>query len=100
VPVKTDDVAFLYYHNGVVSVSLFDQQQYFIEETMEVMESKLNPSMFYRVNRQFIIHKNSIREIERYFSRKLVVKLNVNAPETIIVSKLKASSFLDWMQAS
>jgi DNA-binding LytR/AlgR family response regulator len=100
VPVKADDVAYLYYNNGVVLVCLFDQQQYFIEETMEVMESRLNPSVFYRVNRQFIIHRRSIREIERYFSRKLVVKLSLSTPETLIVSKLKASLFLDWMQAS
>lgn len=97
-PVKTDDVGFLYYNNGVVSVSLFNGQQYFVEETMDALEAKLNPSVFYRVNRQFIIHRNGVLEIERYFSRKLVVKLKLTVPETIIVGKLKTTSFLNWLQ--
>lgn len=98
-PVKTEDIAFLYYSNGVVSISLFTQQQYFIQETMEELESKLNPFNFYRVNRQFIVHRNSILEIERYFSRKLIVKLAIGVPEPIVVSKMKSTLFLDWIQA-
>lgn len=96
-PVKTDDIGYLYYNNGVVSVCLFSGQQYFIEETMEALEIKLNPSVFFRVNRQFIIHRNSIQEIERYFSRKLIVKLNLKAPEGIVASRLKAAAFLEWI---
>jgi len=96
-PVKTGEIGFLYYNNGVVSVCLFSGQQYFIEETMEALEIKLNPSVFFRVNRQFIVHRNSIHEIERYFSRKLIVKLNLNVPEGIVVSRLKAATFLEWL---
>ncbi|PZR11673.1 MAG: DNA-binding response regulator, partial [Flavobacterium psychrophilum] len=55
------------------------------------------PSVFFRVNRQFIIHRNSIQEIERYFSRKLIVKLNLKAPEGIVASRLKAAAFLEWI---
>ncbi len=98
VPVKTDDIAFLYYNNGVVSVYLFNQQQYFLQQTMEYLEMKLNPAIFYRVNRQYIINRNSIQEIERYFSRKLVVKVKQKVPEEIVVSKGKANLLLEWIK--
>jgi two-component system, LytTR family, response regulator LytT len=98
-PVKTDDIAFLHYNNGVVTVCLFNQQHHFIQETLEELEVKLNPNHFYRVNRQYIIHRNSIQEIERYFSRKLVVKLILKTPDPIVVSKIKAGPFLDWMKS-
>lgn len=100
VPVKTDDVACLNYNNGVVSVLLFDHRQYFIQETLDELEAQLNPSTFYRANRQYIIHRNSIKEIERYFSRKLVIKLSVKTPESIVVSKVKAGLFLGWMKST
>ncbi|MBL0745880.1 LytR/AlgR family response regulator transcription factor [Chryseolinea lacunae] len=99
-PVKAEDVAYLYYNNGVVSVYLFNQQQYFIQETMDDLESKLNPSTFFRVNRQYLIHRNSIQEIERYFSRKFIAKLFLKTPEPIIVSKIKATPFMNWIKES
>jgi two-component system, LytTR family, response regulator LytT len=76
-PVKADTIAFLYYNNGVVGITLFNAQQYFVEDTMEALEVKLNPAMFFLVNRQYIVHRHSVQEIERYFSRKLLVKLNL-----------------------
>lgn len=97
IPVKADDIGFLFYNNGVVLVCLLNGHQYFVEEKMETMEENLNPSLFYRVNRQFIINRNSILEIEKYLSRKLIVKLNVKTPEPVVVGKLKTTEFLAWI---
>lgn len=97
-PVKTDDVACLHYNNGVVSVILFNHQQYFIQEPLDDLEHKLNPALFYRVNRQYIINRHCIQEIERYFSRKLALKLTIKTPEPVVVSKVKAGPFLEWMK--
>lgn len=97
-PVKTEDIAFLYYNNGVVTISLFNNSSYFIQETLDELEAKLKPQLFFRANRQFIVHRNSVKDIERYFSRKLTIKLSIKTPEIIIVSKIKAQTFLDWVE--
>jgi two-component system response regulator LytT len=99
-PVKTDDIAFLYYNNGVVTVSLFNDQQYFIQETLDDLEAKLNPQIFFRANRQFIVHRDSIKDIERYFSRKLIIRLSIKTPENILVSKIKSTALLNWLENS
>lgn len=100
VPVKTDEIAFLHYNNGVVSVNLFSGRVFFVEEQMEGLEKKLNPAHFYRVNRQFIIQRSAVEQIERYFSRKLSVKLIRKVPEPVIVGKLKVTAFLEWLEKS
>lgn len=97
-PVKTDDIAFLYYNNGVVTISLFNNSSYSIQETLDELEAKLNPQSFFRANRQFIVHRNSVKDIERYFSRKLTIKLSAKTPEIIVVSKIKAQIFLKWVE--
>jgi two-component system LytT family response regulator len=56
--------------------------------------------LFYRANRQFLIGRRAVQNAERFFARKLVVKLLVPAPETIVVSKAKASEFLQWLEGS
>jgi len=98
IPVKTGDIAFFYYSNGIVAVSLLNDQHYFIQEALDDLEKKLNPDIFFRANRQFIIHRNSIKDIERYFSRKLTVKLSIKTPESIIISKTKSIPFLKWVE--
>ncbi|MBS1507240.1 MAG: response regulator transcription factor [Bacteroidetes bacterium] len=98
IPVKVNDISFFYYSNGVVSIGLSNGQSHFVGEQMDTLESKLDPSNFFRVNRQYIINRNSIAEIERYFSRKLSVRLTRNVPEPITIGKLKVTSFLEWMK--
>lgn len=98
VPVRTEDIACFHYDNGVVAVSLFNEQQYFVQEPLDDLEVKLNPHIFFRANRQFIINRNGVKDIERYFSRKLIVKLSVKTPESIVISKNKSMGFLKWVE--
>lgn len=98
IPVNTEDIAYFYYNNGVVTVSSFSGTQYFIQDPLDELETKLNPASFFRANRQFIIHRQVISSIERYFSRKLSIKLSVAIPCPVLVSKTKATRFLKWIE--
>lgn len=98
IPVRADEIAFLYSNQGVLAVGLMNQQTYFVNDTLDEFEKTLDPNQFFRANRQFIVHRNSIRDIERYFSRKHVLKLKIKTPEEIVVSKVKSSALLEWLQ--
>lgn len=98
IPVAVDDIACFYYTNGLTFLVTFANQKYSLALTMDDVEEWLNPSLFYRANRQFIVSYKAIKEVEHYFARKLVVKVPVNVPESIVVSKAKASNFLQWME--
>lgn len=99
IPVKTTDIAFFYYSNGIIHVHL-QNQEFHITEVLEELEKTLNPAQFFRANRQFIINRNFVHEIERYFSRKLVVKMRTKTPEAIIISKVKSQAFLSWIESA
>lgn len=96
VPIKISDIDFIYYMQGIVR-SYIQQQTYQLNETMDELEKILDEENFFRANRQFIVNRKSILNIEHYFARKLFVKLRVKTPENIIVSKAKASKFLSWL---
>lgn len=98
IPVKTADITYLHYSNGIVSVYTGSHQKYILSSTLDELETMLNPGSFFRANRQFIINRQAIVNVEHYFSRRLVVKLTVTTPEQIIISKVKASEFLQWME--
>lgn len=99
VPLKVRDIAFFYLDaKNILKITTLNNQRYFITSSLDELESSLDPEQFYRANRQFLINRNSIESVERYFSRKLFAKLVVEVPESIIISKAKASNFLRWLE--
>lgn len=100
IPLPVNDIAYLYLENTVIQIGTNKNQQYFITSTLDELERILDPEVFYRANRQFIINRLAIVNVERFFSRKLIAKLVVKAPETVVISKANASDFLRWLEDS
>ena len=97
IPVNIHSIPFFYSVNHQ-TIILFEGKEQNINYSLDELETMLDSNQFYRANRQFIINRTFIREIEHYFARKLVVLLNTKTPENIVVSKAKASDFLRWIE--
>ena len=97
-PIKAHEIAFFYYENGTLAAYTHKNLRYQLHYSLDDLENQLDSQMFYRANRQFIVHKEAIISVEQYFARKLVLKLSLTTPETVVVSKAKASHFLRWME--
>ncbi|MBP1651720.1 MAG: two component transcriptional regulator, LytTR family [Bacteroidetes bacterium] len=95
-PVAIDTIAFFYLKNGIVYLTTFDKKTYPLTKNMEEL-SKLTEPLFYRANRQYLIHKKSVLDASGYLSRKLSVTLSIPVPETITISREKVSQFLEWL---
>ena len=98
IPIQTQDIACFYMEDTVIQVITLKQQKFFIVNTMDELEKKVDHNNFYRANRQFLINRSAIINAERFFARKLVVNLNVETPQTITISKVKATEFLTWLE--
>lgn len=99
IPIPVKDIAFFYLDNTMVKILTFNHQRYSISSSLDDLERNVDPQIFYRANRQFLINRDAVLSIERYFSRKLAIKLKEETPETIVVSKAKASDFLNWLES-
>lgn len=76
-----------------------DGKEYSMSYTLESLVDMLDPRQFYRANRQCLISRRFIKEVEHYLDRKLLVKLNPSIIEPVVVSKAKASAFLNWLES-
>lgn len=54
---------------------------------------KLNPTCFFRVNRQFILSKEVIDSFTIWFDSRLRINLSLPTDEPIFVAKNKAAEF-------
>lgn len=98
IPLATKEIVFFCLDKGVIYIMTDSNKKFFTTSTLDEIEHSLDPHIFYRANRQFIINKNYINSIERFFARKLVIKLVVNTPEPVVISKAKCSEFLEWLE--
>jgi DNA-binding LytR/AlgR family response regulator len=89
-------VAYLYIENRGVFLKKKDGGKYVVEFFLDELEKQLNPSMFYRANRQFLVARSSIVEVEPYFTGRLSLTVKPEPPTPIIISKEKCSDFKRW----
>lgn len=97
IPVVTETISYIYSKDEKVHVHS-GANRYEMLESMDELMTRLDPATFFRANRQFIVHRKAIVNIERLFGRKLLLVLSVHPPESIVVSKARSTEFLEWLQ--
>ena len=96
IPLLTKDIACIFIEDGLVKAKTTDGKSYIFDHTHDELSGMLNPSDFFRANRQFIISRNSIKEVDFYFNNRLSINLRVPVPEKILISKVRVSEFREW----
>lgn len=70
---------------------------YSISMTLEELESQLNPKIFFRVNRQYIVNIDAVSGLKTYFGGKLRVMLSYYKNIEVMCSRDRASQLKDWL---
>lgn len=68
-----------------------------LDDSLENIEKDVNPDLFFRVNRQFLIALTAIKEISIYSNSRLKIILNNYKDEEIIVSRERVQAFKHWI---
>ena len=97
-PVDVQNVAYFFVRDEITYL-FTSGQEYMTSRSLDDLEGLYGGRQFYRANRQYIINRDFIKEVEQFFARKLAVKLTVPVKEGIIVSKAKATSFMSWLES-
>ncbi|HEY0741545.1 MAG TPA: LytTR family DNA-binding domain-containing protein [Chryseosolibacter sp.] len=96
--VKTDEIAYCVIQNGNTWVYSNNGTKVLIDHTLEELEKQLNPNLFFRINRKFIVKLESIKKIESYFNSRYVLKLLPDIDEEVIVARDRAQQFKRWLE--
>jgi DNA-binding LytR/AlgR family response regulator len=96
-PIALQEVSFFYTSDKSTSVGLKDGRTLGYSRSLEHILSSLDPSNYYRANKQFIIARNAVENITVWFDNRLLVTLDRDVPERIYISKNKAVDFKEWL---
>jgi DNA-binding LytR/AlgR family response regulator len=95
--VSAEEVAYFFTEQKIVYLVTFQRVKYNTGFTLERLEQQLNPALFFRINRQFIINISAIVKLLPASKSRMQVVLK---PETIhdtITSFGRTESFYNWM---
>jgi DNA-binding LytR/AlgR family response regulator len=95
--IAIEEIECFFSENKGTYLHTFDNRNYLIESTLELLEQDLDPKKFYRVSRKFIIPMQSIKEIVVYTNSRLKIILPTYKDEEVIVSREKVSDFKTWI---
>lgn len=99
-PIKTEEFAYFFIDNGLVYGQLCDGRKLVIDFKLEDLEGQLDPAEFIRANRQCILSRESVVEIESHFNSRVNVKVQPVAGFPIIISKEKVTPFKKWLETT
>ncbi len=96
------NIACFYSENKIVYAVQNDGKTIITDFTLNELEEKLNDQLFLRANRQIIIHKDAVEQIEKIENGKLRVRLKAcvenDAIAEINISRYKRRAFMNWFQ--
>ena len=98
VNVLTENIALFCVRYESSNIMCFNRQEYFVNYSLEQIQNLLSEKQFYRLNRQYLINFNAIKEVEHFFARKLLVNLVVPTKEKLLVPKEKVRHFFNWLE--
>lgn len=98
IPMSTTSIACFYIDNGVVKVVSKDNDSFIISYTLDELIDCLDPKSFFRANRQYIIAKDAVLDIDYWFSGRLAINLMApkDTKDRIVITKARVNEFKKW----
>lgn len=95
--INTADIAYFFVEHRATYIKSFDNKSYILDSSLSNLEENLDPDNFFRINRQLLISRQSIKNIFYHSSIRLKLNLTPDSNESFWVSGDKISKFKKWL---
>jgi len=95
--INSKDIACFFSQDKATYIKTIDNKNHLIDKTLGSLEEILDPNLFFKVSRQYIINAQVIEEMYAYSNSRLRIKLKKITLDDIIVSREKVKHFKEWI---
>ncbi|WP_433764441.1 LytR/AlgR family response regulator transcription factor [Flavobacterium ginsenosidimutans] len=95
--ITTEEIECFFSENKGTYIHTYDNRDYLIDSTLEILEQEIDKKDFFRVSRKFIVPLKAIKEIQVYTNSRLKVILPTYKEDEVIVSREKVQDFKTWL---
>jgi two-component system LytT family response regulator len=98
--ITTDEISFFYADGRDVYLVNKEARKFIIDYTVEQLEELVDPTLFFRINRSFLLNINAIQEVNVHSNSRLKIKTHIQWPDEIIVSREKVADFKNFFDGN
>ena len=100
VPVNVRDIAYFYSEAKSTFIVTRDGKTFVLDDSLDAIETGLDPKAFFRISRGAIIAENVIDSASKLLGGRLRLTLapGIPAATDLTVSRARADAFLEWLE--
>ncbi|SDL09358.1 two-component system, LytT family, response regulator [Catalinimonas alkaloidigena] len=95
--IHVDEIAYFYTADKTVYLMTRDGRHIPIDYYLDQLANLLDPQVFIKANRQYILRHDAIESMHTYSSSRVKVKLIPEEPREVIISTDKVPQFKEWL---
>ena len=95
--VSTNEIQCFFIEERAVFLRTLAGKKYDLDYSLDQLQKLVDPNLFFRINRNYLINIDAIQDIFSYSSSRLGVKLKMMDHLDMIVSRDKVSEFKKWL---
>jgi two-component system, LytTR family, response regulator LytT len=95
--INIEDIAYFFVQDKSVFIQTKTNKNVAVDYSLEALEKMLDPEHFFRINRKYIVHINSIANIYTLSKSRIKIALNPPVEEDIIISFNRSGNFKKWL---
>lgn len=95
--ISIEEISFFFSEERVTFLQTHEGKKYVLDSTLEQVESQVDPTLFFRINRKYLCAYASISDIFTYSNSRLKIKLSNCQDDDILISREKVTDFKNWL---
>lgn len=97
IPVEVESINYIVVDGKQATVHLQNGDALQLEQPLNEVETRLDPDMFFRLNRQYIVNIRAIKSVKCHFSSRLIIAIEGCDDGDVTVSRQRAMEFRRWI---
>lgn len=97
--VETSEILYFYSESKVNFLRTDSGIEYPIDFSLEQLETMLDPGVFFKLNRKYIVSDRSITDMRMWSNSRIKVKIKGCDDDDIIISRERTPLFKDWLDS-
>lgn len=94
---SVDKIAYFFSQNKLTYVVTSENKRYAYDQPLEAIDQQLDPRVFFRANRKYLVRFEAIQEIHPHFKGRMKINLQPSADDEVIISSEKTPEFKQWL---
>ncbi len=97
-PIEVEDIAYIFSDHKISFARSREAENFIVDQSLSDLEKQLDPARFFRANRQYLVHIQSVRRFKSIEQSKILLELEPRPREDVVVGKDRAAEFREWVR--